>query len=64
MVNDNLKTLQQDNIDNLFDYTGSIFDLMLNKETNVYNKLEVTDIKLNNVEVVNEFGENLYTKYT
>ena len=62
MVNDNLKTLQQDNIDNLFDYTGSIFDLMLNKETNVYNKLEVTDIKLNNVEVVNEFGENLYTK--
>ena len=62
MVNDNLRNLQQDNIDNLFDYTGSIFDLMLNKETNVYNKLEVTDIKLNNVEVVNEFGENLYTK--
>ena len=62
MVNDNLKTLQQDNIDNLFDYTGSIFDSMVNEETNVYNKLEVTDIKLNNVEVVNEFGENLYTK--
>ena len=62
MVNDSLKTLQQDNIDNLFDYTGSIFDLMVNEETNLYNKLEVTDIKLNNVEAVAELGENLYTK--
>ena len=62
MVNDSLKTLQQDNIDNLFDYTGSIFDLMVNEETNLYNKLEVTDIKLNNVEAITELGENLYTK--
>ena len=62
MVNDSLKTLQQDNIDNLFDYTGSIFDLMVNEETNLYNKLEVTDIKLNNVEAVAELGEILYTK--
>ena len=62
MVNDSLKTLQQDNIDNLFDYTGSIFDLMVNEETNLYNKLEVTDIKLNNVEAITELEENLYTK--
>lgn len=62
MVNDSLKTLQQDNIDNLFDYTGSIFDSMVNEETNLYNKLEVTDIKLNNVEAITELEENLYTK--
>ena len=62
MVNDSLKTLQQDNIDNLFDYTGSIFDSMVNEETNLYNKLEVADIKLNNVEAITELEENLYTK--
>ena len=62
MVNDSLETLQQDNIDNLFDYTGSIFDLMVNEETNLYNKLEVTDIKLNNIELTKEAEENIYKK--
>ena len=62
MVNDNLKNLQESNIDNLFDYTGSIFNLMINENINLYNKLEVADIKLNNIEVTNKLKENVYKK--
>ena len=62
MVNNNLQEISKNDEENLFQYNSDVINSMVNGQGDLYNKLEVRGISLDNVISKDQNGETVFEK--